>query len=136
MTEAQCREFVSKANDLLRKAGATSKRSSNSAIAINDYEPEPTPALITQAEVDDPFAVLQLRLNLTIEQMQQVIGQLDPDIGRDDWIRVGMGLHHESQGDDTGFALWQDWSSRGRKYRGEKDLRRQWKSFGRSKGPK
>ena len=136
VTEAQFRDFVSKAKALLLRAGATSNPSSNGAIAMNDCRPEMGPSLINQSEVDDPFAGLQPRLNLTVEQMQQILGQLDPDIGRNDWLRVGMGLHHETHGDDIGFAIWNDWSSGGQKYRGENDLRRQWKSFGRSKGLK
>ena len=136
VTEAQCREFVSKAKALLLKAGATSKPSSNGAIAINDNGPETAPALKTQTELDDAFARWQPRLNLTAEQMQQILDQLDPDMGRADWIKIGMGLHHETQGDDTGFELWRVWSSGSAKYPGENELRRQWKSFGRSRCPK
>jgi hypothetical protein len=89
------------------------------------------PAAQDPGDENDPLATLKPRLNLTIEQMQDLLDWLDPDMGRDQWIRVGMALHHETQGDDTGFALWNEWSSGGGKYQSEEDLRTQWDSFGR-----
>lgn len=74
------------------------------------------------------------RLGLEIEEMDELLGQLDPDMSRDEWIRVGMALHHETEGYDTGFYLWNDWSSNGGKYPSEEALRRQWESFERRKG--
>lgn len=73
-------------------------------------------------------------LGLTIEEMEELVDQLDPDMSRDEWIRVGMALHHETEGDDTGFYIWNEWSSFGGKYPGEEALRTQWESFERRKG--
>lgn len=89
-----------------------------------------------QAAVDpDDFMVgHEPRLGLSIERMQELLDQLDPDMGRDDWIRVGMSLHHECDGDDTGFELWDDWSSGGYSYPGTEGLRTQWDSFERRAG--
>lgn len=87
------------------------------------------------ADPDDPFIGLEPRLGLSAERMEDLLRQLDPDMGRDDWIRVGMALHHESEGDDTGFALWNDWSADGHKYPGEEALQMQWDSFTRRVGP-
>jgi KaiC/GvpD/RAD55 family RecA-like ATPase len=84
---------------------------------------------------DDPWAGFEPKLNLTIEQMEAAVAQLDPDIGRDEWIRVGMALHHETDGDDTGFEIWNDWSTGGGKYPTEEALRAQWESFTRRAGP-
>jgi hypothetical protein len=50
-------------------------------------------------------------------------------MGRDPWLRVGLALHHETQGDDTGFELWNEWSSGGDTYPGEEQLRYYWDRF-------
>lgn len=83
----------------------------------------------TVAKSDDPFDNFQPKLNLSFEDMEQMLAALDPDMDRDDWVRVGMALHHECEGDDTGFELWDDWSSGGSKYPGTEALRHQWHSF-------
>lgn len=84
---------------------------------------------------DDPFAGLEPQIGLSVEQMQTLLAGLDPDMGRDEWIRVGMALHHECEGDGTGFDLWNDWSQNGGKYPSEEALRAQWDSFTRRMGP-
>ena len=87
----------------------------------------------SQEPTGDPFDSFEPRVGLTIDQMQTLLDAIDPDIGRADWIRVGMGLHHETSGDDTGFELWDHWSSGGSKYPSEESLRAQWDSFSRPK---
>ena len=77
----------------------------------------------------DFMAGLEPRLGFTPEQMERMLGALDPSMGRDEWIRVGLALHHECEGDDTGFWLWDQWSSGGDSYPGEEALRYQWDSF-------
>lgn len=80
---------------------------------------------------DDPFAGLEKPLGLTIDRMEELLAQLDPDMGREDWVKVGMSLHHECEGDDTGFELWHDWSEKGAKYPSREALEEQWRSFDR-----
>lgn len=74
------------------------------------------------------------KLGLSVERMEELLADLDPDMGREDWIKVGMALHHECEGDDTGFELWNEWSACGGKYPSEEGLRAQWDSFDRRKG--
>lgn len=69
------------------------------------------------------------RLGLTIERMEELLGALDPNMPREPWIRLGMAMHHECEGDDTGFELWDEWSSGGATYPGTEGLREQWDSF-------
>ena len=88
----------------------------------------------TGSPSDDPFAGHEPKLGLTAEKMEQILGHVSPDIGRDDWIRVGMALHHECEGDDTGFDLWDEWSQPGATYPGTDSLRTQWTSFDRRVG--
>lgn len=87
------------------------------------------------ADPDDFMAGYEPRLALDLLEMERLLDVLDPDMIRDDWIRVGMALHHETEGDDTGFGLWCDWSSNGVKFPGEEALRDQWDSFTRRAGP-
>ncbi len=83
---------------------------------------------------DDFMAGHEPKLGLTVEQMEDLVSALDPDMGREDWIKVGMALHHECEGDDTGFEIWNEWSACGGKYPDEEALRQQWDSFERRKG--
>lgn len=87
-----------------------------------------------EVDENDFTAGLERPLGLSVERMEELLGVLDPDMTRDEWIRVGMALHHECDGDDTGFYLWNDWSCEGAKYLSEEDLREQWDSFDRRKG--
>ena len=54
----------------------------------------------------------------------------------DDWIKVGMTLHHHFGGNMQGFSLWNDWSFRSSKYKGENDLLSHWQTFGRQGNPR
>jgi RecA/RadA recombinase len=78
---------------------------------------------------DDPFAGLEPRLGLSIVEMERILSYLDPGMGRDGWLRVGMALHHETQGDDTGLDIWDSWSGMGHNYQGPEDLRYAWERF-------
>lgn len=53
----------------------------------------------------------------------------DPNCGYDEWIKVGMALHSETKGSDEGLGLWNEWSSRGKNYKGLGDLDFHWRSF-------
>lgn len=64
----------------------------------------------------------------TADDARNHLSFIDPDIGYDDWIAVGMALHSEG----FGFELWDDWSSKGSKYDAE-DMVSHWRSFS-SKG--
>lgn len=87
------------------------------------------------ADPDDFMAGFEPKLGLTEDDARELIEQLDPDLGRDEWIRVAMALHHEFDGGEEGFQLWDDWSSAGGKYPGEEALRTQWDSLTRRAGP-
>jgi hypothetical protein len=69
-----------------------------------------------------------------LEQIAAILAYLDADIGYWDWIRIGMAIHHETDGAEEGFTVWDDWSSSGYKYPGEGKLRRQWGYFDRHQG--
>lgn len=88
-----------------------------------------------QPDPDDFMAGFEPKLGLTVDESYDLLQQLDPDMGRDEWIRAGMALHHEYDGEEEGFELWNDWSAYGSKYPSEEALRQQWDSFTRRIGP-
>jgi RecA/RadA recombinase len=83
---------------------------------------------------DDFMAGREPKLGLTPERMAELVNSLDPDMSRADWIRVGMALNHECEGDDTGFEIWDEWSQGGHTYVSTEAMRVQWDSFERRKG--
>lgn len=78
---------------------------------------------------DDFMAGREPRLGLSISEMEALLAVLDPSMGREPWLRVGMALHHETDGGDDGFEIWDDWSSMGETYPSTESLRYQWESF-------
>jgi hypothetical protein len=69
-------------------------------------------------------------IGLTEDQLATCLAALSPDMPHDEWLHVGMGLHHETCGD--GFELWDTWSSQGTGYPGREALEHRWLSFGQS----
>jgi len=78
---------------------------------------------------DDFMLGREPKLSLTVSEMDALLSNLDPSMGREPWLRVAMALHHETDGDDTGFELWDEWSSKGDSYPGTDGLRYQWDSL-------
>src|SRR5690625_4008020 len=70
------------------------------------------------------------QLDVTDKELQQMIPPIDPDCPHDEWGRVGMALHEVTGG--TGFDLWDEWSSSGKKYPGRDVLEQRWQRFGKS----
>lgn len=83
----------------------------------------------------DFMAGFEPKLGLSVDESYDLLQQLDADVGREEWIKVGMALHHEYDGEEEGFDLWNEWSAYGEKYPGDEALRVQWDSFTRRVGP-
>lgn len=62
-------------------------------------------------------------------EIEELLESQDPDGDYPGWIKVGMMLHHETQGSAAGFDLWNAWSAKGAKYKGRADLDPHWRSF-------
>lgn len=62
------------------------------------------------------------------EQIESFLKDLPEDLGYDDWVKVGMAVHHETYGE--GFAIWDEWSSRSPKYTDSAYGLARWESFG------
>jgi hypothetical protein len=72
------------------------------------------------------------RLGLTRSQLEEALDALPGDLGYDQWISVGMALHHELG--PEGFQVWDEWSRRSPKYTTERYGRERWRSFGKGGG--
>lgn len=84
---------------------------------------EPAAAVETDAEP----------LGLTPSQIAEALEVLPTDLDYDQWLTVGMALHHETQG--QGFELWDEWSRRSPKYTTREYGLARWNSFARGTGP-
>jgi Primase C terminal 2 (PriCT-2)/Bifunctional DNA primase/polymerase, N-terminal/Family of unknown function (DUF5906) len=86
---------------------------------------EATPALQKPTEAPHTRA---------LDELRGLIRGRDPNGSYDDWIKVGMALHHATGGAQEGLALWDEWSSKAAKYKGTDDLLLHWRSFNSSPG--
>lgn len=78
---------------------------------------------------DDLLDNYEPPLGLRAADIEALLSDLDPGMGREGWIQVGMALHHELGSE--GLDVWDDWSSGGAQYPGSDGLRAQWDSFDR-----
>ena len=86
------------------------------------------------AETTNPLENFSPKLGLSIGESYELLQQLDPDMGRADWIRVALALSHEYDHSEEAFQLWDEWSSYGSSYPGEESLRYQWDSLSNRSG--
>ena len=115
----------------MHASGACYESHSGSPDAIADA-PEELIRLLERpayfrATVDDGQS-----MDVTTDDIADMLQHCDPSMGHDDWIRIGMAIHHITMG--TGFELWDDWSRKSEKYPGWPALDKRWQSFGRSNG--
>lgn len=71
----------------------------------------------------------------SIDELETLLKAQDPNMGYDDWYKIGAILHYETGGSDEGMLLWDRWSAPSEKYRGISDIRSHWESFGNSARP-
>lgn len=76
----------------------------------------------------DDLSMFKQKLDMSSEDVRDLIMSLDPDCHHDEWVRVGMALHHQYDGGDEGWHLWDEWSSEGSKYR-EGECERRYGTF-------
>ena len=67
--------------------------------------------------------------NINLKQIKALVNCIDPDCIYMDWVRVGMAIFYETNGNYDGLAVYAQWSSKGVKYKGFKDVENKWKSF-------
>jgi hypothetical protein len=69
-----------------------------------------------------------------LEEIQRMVAHRNPDCGYDEWLRVGMAVHHGTGGSEEGFRIFDEWSAKGGKYK-PGETRQKWDSFGNSANP-
>lgn len=62
----------------------------------------------------------------SLAQLEALLGQIDPNLGYGDWIKVLMAVCHETDGSEGGFQLVDAWSSGGQTYPGTRQLLQTW----------
>ncbi len=72
-------------------------------------------------------------VDVSLSDIADMLATIDPDIGHEEWFRIGMAVHHATGG--TGFDVWDAWSARGDKYPSPEALEKRWFSFGKSANP-
>jgi hypothetical protein len=83
---------------------------------------------ITIADVSGPMFVEQTRIDKALAAIPAA------ELDYIDWVKVGMGLCHETRGDESGLALWDQWSRQDPRkdrhgYPGIEVLTKHWDSF-------
>ena len=68
-------------------------------------------------------------MNAKLIKIRTLLKRIDPDMHYGDWIRALMAVYYETKGSEEGFELADYWSSKGYKYKGEKDVRKYWRGF-------
>ena len=64
---------------------------------------------------------------ITPENAREALTFIDPDIGMQQWIEIAAGLKH--QFGDAGFAIWNEWSAKGKKYESEEEAQYRWNTL-------
>lgn len=92
------------------------------------------------SDEDDVFGDVEGRgpIGYTQEQIADLLDCIPNDSleapvkTRDDWLKIGMALHHETDGADWALDLWDEWTSRHPSYDGRKIVEGRWISFGKA----
>jgi hypothetical protein len=74
----------------------------------------------------------EVPLGLTPAQLQECLDVLPSDLNYDQWVQVGMAIHHETQGE--GFEIFDEWSQLSPKYTDRDYGIERWNSFGKGSG--
>lgn len=78
----------------------------------------------------------QQPIGYSVEELHNLLKTFNPSASYDDWIEVGMCLHHETGGSQEGFDVWHEWSATGDSYVSEGDCEAHWLSFRKTEGAK
>lgn len=73
-------------------------------------------------------------LGLSASEITATLSKLDPNMGYNDWVKVGQALHHETSGALAGLDAWVAWSTPSDKFPGSEELATKWASFGKFTG--
>ena len=78
----------------------------------------------------DPFDFLRPKPDISDDEVEALIEAFEnPERDYDLWVKLGMALHHQYDGDARGLDVWHVWSSRSSMYDAAATDKK-WKSFG------
>jgi len=66
--------------------------------------------------------------NLTEDQLREILQWVPDADDYEQWLKVGMALHHQFDGNEEGLQLWHEWSETAHNYDAD-ILERKWNSF-------
>jgi hypothetical protein len=95
----------------------------------------PLGGIVRAVREDDDLsiAVINQPLDLTPDQVDAILENYPPnDLDYDDWLRVGMALYHQTEG--NGYEKWLRWSEQSPKH-DARQMKTKWRSFGGSSRP-
>lgn len=76
----------------------------------------------TQSEPPSPSTFTFCSGQKSLLFLKALVNAIDPDCKYDDWLRVLAIIFNETSGRDAGVDLANEWSSQGKKYRGESEI--------------
>ncbi len=60
----------------------------------------------------DAFAAMRNpNTRMPLAMARELLAYLDPDMQREDWVKIGAALHYEYEGSEEAFQLFDDWSA-------------------------
>lgn len=120
--------------------GAGSKHKSGNIYEViegypQDAEEAPNELLAILKRESSHHRIILNNEPVTVDEAE-LVKMLDhiPADDYDDWITVGMGLHHATNG--VGVDLWDSWSKKSEKYDDYHQIQKRWHSFGKSPNPR
>jgi hypothetical protein len=100
---------------------------------LDEMEPERSFAADRDDDADNGLGLAYLPVSgMTLEMVEEALNFIDSDVVYKTWYELSAALRHQfPQEDDArqAYELFDTWSSRGEKYRGENDTYAKWKSF-------
>ncbi len=79
------------------------------------------------ADSERVLANLKPKVNVSTERLKAALEDVDAE-DYHQWVRVGMALYHQHDGDTTGFELWDEWSRTSSKYNAH-EMKAKWQTF-------
>lgn len=80
-------------------------------------------------DLDNPWIEDSQPIEISTDELRARLMLIPVDTGGyDQWMQVGMALHHQYDGEDTGFELWNEWSETSMDYDLD-ELQRKWPTF-------
>lgn len=77
---------------------------------------------------DNPWAEDSSTVTIDDDELRKRLMLVPHPDDYDDWIRIGMALYHQYDGDDEGLSMWHEWAESADNYDGDA-LDRRWEGF-------